>query len=369
MVKVKGVYKQRASRFYWFRHSINGKRLAVSLKTDDLSEALKRAEVIKATGLFRMVPTDLDVADSFRRRLEGEIEKTPAILEVERYAVDAQKRDRNPVNKFVARDRMLVLKKFLIDTNIDYPAQLTGQKILKWVKDLRSAGKSTETLRSYLATIKGFIAYEINVRGVLRYNPLEGVDLPTFKPKGRKTFVPKVVANKLIKECLDPAKKFLLFCGFHAGMRFKEMDYATVKWFDLGARGTGLIHIQNMPEKNFYIKDQEDRTVPMSDEFKEFLTDFLRGREPEEFVLKPEILTPKKHRYRYDFSRTLNTYFEDKGVRCTIHDMRRSFASNLVSSGKSVYAVAKWLGDGVQVTERSYGHLAPGDTDINLLSD
>jgi hypothetical protein len=127
---------------------------------------------------------------------------------------------------------------------------------------------------------QGFIAYEINVRGILKYNPLEGVDLPTFKPKGRKTFVPKAVANKLIKECVDPSKKFLLFCGFHAGMRFKEMDYATVKCLDLDAERTGLIYIQNMPEKNFYIKDQEDRTVPMSDKFRAFLTNFLRGREP-----------------------------------------------------------------------------------------
>jgi integrase len=348
------------------RYSINGKRIAISLKTDDLTEALKRAEVIKATGI---VPMDLEVPENFRRRLESETAKTPAILEVERYEAESQRRERNPVNKFVARDRTTVLKKFLVDTNVDHPAQFTGQKILRWVKDLRAAGKSTETVRSYLAILKGFIAFEIKLRGVLRYDPLEGVDLPTFKPKGRKAFVPKAVANKLIKECPDPAKKFLLFCGFHAGMRFKEMDYATVKWFDLRASGTGLIHIQNMPEKNFYIKDQEDRTVPMSDEFKAFLTDFLRNRGPEAFVLKPEILAPKKHRYRYDFSRTLNTYFEEKGVKCTVHDMRRSFASNLVSSGKSIYVVAKWLGDGVQVTERSYGHLAPGDTDINLLSD
>jgi integrase len=368
-VKIKGVYKQRASRFYWFRHTINGKRLAVSLKTDDLGEALKRAAVIKATGLCNMVPTDLEVSDSFKRRLEGEIEKTPGILEVERYEAESQNRERNPVNKYVARDRTTVLKKFLSDANITHPAQLNGQKILRWVKNLRATGKSTETIRSYLATLKGFIAFEINARGVLRYNPLDGIDLPTFRPKRRKSFVPKAVANRLIKECSDPVKKFLLFCGFHVGMRFKEMDYATVKWFDLGARGTGLIHIQNMPEKNFYIKDQEDRTVPMSDEFKAFLTEFLHGRESEEFVLKPEILAPKKHRYRYDFSRTVSTYFEEKGVKCTIHDMRRSFASNLVSSGKSIYVVAKWLGDGVQVTERSYGHLAPGDTDINLLSD
>ena len=145
MVRVKGVYKQRGSRFYWFRHAINGKRLAVSLKTDDLGEALKRAEVIKATGLVGAVPTDLEVSDSFRRRLEGEIDKTPAILEVERYEAESQNRERNPVNKFVARDRTTVLKKFLSDTNISHPAQLNGQKILRWIKDLRVTGKSTET--------------------------------------------------------------------------------------------------------------------------------------------------------------------------------------------------------------------------------
>jgi Phage integrase, N-terminal SAM-like domain len=185
MVTVKGVYKQRGSRFYWFRHAINGKRLAVSLKTDDLGEALKRAAVIKASGLVGAVPTDLDVSDSFRRRLEGEIDKTPAILEVERYEVESQNRERNPVNKFVARDRTTVLKKFLSDTNISHPAQLNGQKILRWVRDLRANGKSTETIRTYLATLKGFIAFEIKPRGVLRYNPLDGVDLPTFKVEKR----------------------------------------------------------------------------------------------------------------------------------------------------------------------------------------
>jgi hypothetical protein len=207
-VRVKGVYKQRASRFYWFRYSINGKRLAVSLKTDDLSEALQRARAIRATGSLGIVPVGLDLPENFERRLEGEIEKTPAILEVECYEADSQKRDRNPVNKFVARDRTLVLKKFLLEAHISHPAQLTGQKILRWIKDLRAAGKSTETLRSYLATLKGFIAFEIKVRGVLRYNPLEGVDLPTFKPRGRKSFLPKAVANKLIKNCSDPTKKF-----------------------------------------------------------------------------------------------------------------------------------------------------------------
>jgi hypothetical protein len=47
--------------------------------------------------------------------------------------------------------------------------------------------------------------------------------------------------------------------------------------------------------------------------------------------------------------------------------MRRSFASNLASSGASIYKIAQWLGDEVEVVERSYGYLAPADVDVNLL--
>ena len=48
--------------------------------------------------------------------------------------------------------------------------------------------------------------------------------------------------------------------------------------------------------------------------------------------------------------------------------MRRSFASNLGSRGISIYKVARWLGDGVSVVEKSYGYLAPADRDIDALS-
>jgi hypothetical protein len=56
--------------------------------------------------------------------------------------------------------------------------------------------------------------------------------------------------------------------------------------------------------------------------------------------------------------------------RITIHDMRRSFASVLVSSRKcSVYEVSRWLGDGIEVVEKHYGHLTPHDGAISLAFD
>ena len=52
------------------------------------------------------------------------------------------------------------------------------------------------------------------------------------------------------------------------------------------------------------------------------------------------------------------------GQRVTAHVMRHTFASLLVQAGVSVYKVARWLGDGVEVVEEHYGHLAPKDSDI-----
>jgi integrase len=155
--------------------------------------------------------------------------------------------------------------------------------------------------------------------------------------------------------------KFILYCGFHAGLRRREISMAKVFWFDLDH---GLIHAQNMPEEGYTLKDEDNRTIDMSDGFSAFLIDYLKNRKSGEFVLRPE-KAQATWKYRYDFSRMVEGHFENVGVRCSIHDMRRSFASNAVSSGISLYIVAKWLGDGYEVIERSYGYLAPNTGEIN----
>jgi integrase len=136
-----------------------------------------------------------------------------------------------------------------------------------------------------------------------------------------------------------------------------------VGWFDLRA---GFIHVQNDPKTGFILKDRENRSIQITDPFKKFLLEFLKGIDPGEYALRPKKLQGKWV-YRYDFSRAWNSHMKRCGVTCTIHDARRSFASNLLSGGENIYVVAKWLGDGVQVVERSYGHLAPSAGNINRL--
>jgi integrase len=69
--------------------------------------------------------------------------------------------------------------------------------------------------------------------------------------------------------------KFILYCGFHAGLRRREISMAKVFWFDLDH---GLIHAQNMPEEGYTLKDEDSRTIDMSDGFSAFLIDYLKNR-------------------------------------------------------------------------------------------
>ena len=73
-----------------------------------------------------------------------------------------------------------------------------------------------------------------------------------------------------------------------------------------------------------------------------------------------------KSKYRADFQKSFNAVLDRCGLgEFTFHDLRRTFASLLVSRGVSIYKVAKWLGDEVQVVEGTYGHLIPQDDEVN----
>jgi integrase len=191
------------------------------------------------------------------------------------------------------------------------------------------------------------------------YFPFDGFERPEKPVRGRSHWLRKEEVTKLIDSATSDDLRFILYCGFHAGLRRGEIGWAKVDWFDLK---TNLIHVVNDPETGALLKD-ENRTAPVTKPFAEFLTRYFKGRNPDEYVLAPK-REKGKARYRYDFIKQFQSHVNGA---CTIHDMRRSFASNLASAGVSIYKIAQWLGDRVEVVERSYGYLAPADDDVNKL--
>ena len=342
-MKIKGIYHMPGSRFLWYRWTgSDGKQHATSLKTGDMAEAISAANKIKA-------------GEAFARWERQDTIPTPATKIVEKYLNDAQARSRNAMRPRTVHRRRKVLTKFLRDAGIEDVRDITTAAVNRWLAGLKKAGRSAETLHSYAWAVKIFVEY--------LGNKLDGLEIPQKPAHGRKNWVRSEDANRVIAASTDPELTFILNCGFKAGLRKDEIINLKVGWFDLPS---GLLHVQNDPAAGFELKDRDNRVVPLSRSFQEFLEGFLKGRDANEYCIAPGKVKGKNE-YRYDFKNSYNSHLKKCDVKCAAHDMRRSFASNLVARGESIYKVARWIGDGVAVVERSYGHLAPGDRGIDVL--
>jgi integrase len=170
--------------------------------------------------------------------------------------------------------------KFLNDHNFASSQEVSFRTMEEWLGMLKKAGRSPDTLNRYGNILRPFGRYLAEKKVIATGS----FDVPDRGAVGRKNWLPWAVIKKVIAEAKDRELKFILYCGFHAGLRKSEILGARVFWFDLGA---GLLHVQNEPEAGFILKDRENRPIPLTDEFKEFLAGYLAGRDPISYALRP----------------------------------------------------------------------------------
>lgn len=353
---MRNVYCQRG--WYYFAKMEKGERVWTNLQTRDPCEAIRKAERLR---------------------------KRPLII-----SNNALRRD---IEKFIAHKRDLGLRKMkggYSPRSVKAKAY-TLLKFCNWLPPgtsaadvrseqaeafhghLRSAEGLTEhTAIGYMMTLRAFFRWAEETEGLRLDNPVHPVKLPQPGRGSREAWVDAAQRNSLIRNATNDDLRFILHCGFDAGLRRTEIVEARADWFDLKQ---GFLHVRlaerpprlREGEKPFITKDGEERTVPLTRPFTKFLKKYLAGRKPLDFALQPEV----KHGvadYRYDFRRPFTEYMESqKCAWVTPHVMRHSFASILASMGVSLLKVALWLGDGTRVVEAHYAHLNPADRDIHTL--
>jgi integrase len=348
--QLKGIYKMSGSKNWWFRYTQNGQRHAVALRTPDKTEAVSRAKAILVEGLIAAEAYTPNEPAPRKREIHGLIEQ---------YLEASQNRLKEPLRKVTADSRRYILKKFVADTAISRAGEITGAKINQWLIQLKQDGKSKDTLWTYGERVRNFVQFLTP-----KYVPstaLDGFTVPDQPSTGRRNWVRKEEITRILDAANeDLVLKFSLFCGFDAGLRRSEISEAKVGWFDLENR---LIYVSE--HENFVPKDRDNRPIPLTARFAEFLKAYLAGRDKNEYVLAPEKTVKGESKYRYDTNKRVRSHFERCKVRATYHDMRRSFGSNRASSGVSIFKIANWLGDKIEVVEQSYGYLVPQDDEIN----
>lgn len=332
----RGIY--RRGETFWLNFQRKGKRVFVSLETSDFAEAIVRAREIRTR-------PELSISGRF-------------LDEIDRFL--AYKRRRNEFTASTAYGRTYILRHFA--TWIDAPVENVTSAQVQAFYDWKLTTCGVGTANSYAMILRSFFNWCVNTAQICRRSPVE-LELTRTDSKGYrlKDFLHENDRDRLIRTCEREDLKFVLFCGFHAGLRKNEIIEAPPWWFDLDA---GLLHLRQTSAIKF--KDRQERTIPLTQQFVSFLRDYgLRS---------PYMLSPgTKHgqsRYRYDFTKPFLEHVRAQGLerigqtKVTPHLMRHTFASLLASNGVSLYKIARWLGDDPRIVEERYARLRPNDPDI-----
>ena len=334
----KGLY--RRGNTFWLRYTVAGKQVRMSLDTEHEGDAVAKALEIRKNPELSPV--------------------NEAGVELEEYLRDSLAFGSLTANSVESRKK--VLEKFLREYSITSLAQISTAVAQQWYSDLIKPGEhqvTETTARGYIWRLRGFVSWLVK-KNKLRTNPAAEVKLKRYRTVGRKNILTADQVAELIKDAPTDDLKFILFAGFHAGMRRGEIIEARPSWFNLAA-DSGSISIPSNLE--FMSKDDQPRTVPLTKAFKKFLKRYGKGKTT--YMLQPDV-EKWQAKYRYDFRRPFEEYIAAKKMKCTAHDMRRTFASLRAQAGVDIYKIAKWLGDDVEVVQRHYGHLSLQDDDIEI---
>lgn len=345
-----GVY--RRGDWFWIRYTINGEEIRQPLRTQIYEEAVSKAK--ETRGQVPQPEAKLKggwdaVIEKYLR--EKQNSKRPAGYNGKRW----QTFRHGTVGKVRS-----CLKNFAAWSELPSPSKVT-LPVLERYLEFRSK-KSKAGGRTTLATIHAFLAHIGCLSG--------RVQLPEKKELERRGVVVSIQrGNELIDRALSDRLKYVLYCGFHAGLRRGEIMYSRPGWFQLDRRILRVPRVDAITETIFEVKDSEDRDIPLSAEFLEFLREFLNGVSRTEYCLR----NPTQRRSKtgaYDFKKPFADYVSKSGnPELFPHAMRHSWITELCNSGNhSIQEVSAWSGDSIDTIEKNYWHkrATPGALDLTM---
>lgn len=200
---------------------------------------------------------------------------------------------------------------------------------------------SPATVNRELATLKTMFSKAI-AWGKTTENPTRSVK-SLKEPNGRIRFLEKEEITKLLSHCSGRLKP-VVAVALHTGMRRGEI--LGLKWNDIDVRRNIITLLDT--------KNGERRELPMNEQVK---TALIRVRKHPE---SPYIFCDKDGKPFYNLRKSFFTALKKTGIiNFHFHDLRHTFASQLVMSGIDINTVRELLGHkDIRMTLR-YSHLSP----------
>ena len=250
-------------------------------------------------------------------------------------------------------EHALVLRQF------DHACHATGLAVIDYamLEKFRAArladGVSPATVNKSLRTLQAILEAAVR-RGYLKANPFHGKRQALFirTAEPTPTTLRPVEFQQLLAACPDDRWRALVFVAYHAGLRRGEI--LALEWDDIDFEA-GTILVKNTIDH--VTKSRKNRTVPASVQLLDALRALQLTRLQGPFVFKHSGGGRLIHNVHKQFAEIVVKAGLTDGqgkARYSLHDLRRSCATELLNRGISPKVVQAILGHASYATTMRY---------------
>lgn len=200
---------------------------------------------------------------------------------------------------------------------------------------LKIVSLNAKTISKKLSAIRTFVSY-------LNDNGLKVVIKSDDSVKTAKT-LPKPISHKHILEALCSAtfeEKVIVLMLYTLGLRISELR--NIKLADISDEWLRVLG-----------KGSKHRDVPFLASTKELVDEYLRKNSPKIFLFEKNSQRLSENSLRY----TITKVFKRVCLKVTPHQLRHSYATNMLNNGASIVDVSELLGHSSMATTQIYTKL------------
>ena len=245
---------------------------------------------------------------------------------------------------------------FLHGAGITDVSGITTDRILVFLKSLKTSRLSSSSVVRYQVTIRNFFRFMLK-EGVLKKDPVHILELPKRDRKLPQVMNESEVESLLNSPSLIQDKKrqirdrAMFEVMYATGLRVSELVGLTLNSIEMTV---GFIKVKG--------KGSKERIVPIGDAAKEAVARYLEEGRPA-FLRRTTdalFLTQQGEAFsRQGFWKLLKTYLKKTNITklVTPHTLRHSFATHLLEHGADLRSVQLMLGHSDISTTQIYTHI------------
>jgi len=237
--------------------------------------------------------------------------------------------------------------------------QIKNLHIQNCVDNMVKKGLKQNTIKAYLSMVKTIFNYAINPNKIIKENPCDNILIPANRKSDKVKALTKAELNDLLNKLKKRKRQKYYIISLLAGtcgLRLGEIMGLT--WADIDTKNNVIIVNKQWKRLGFKkwgfggVKQKNsNREVPAPPSTIKELQKYKANNPTDihnRIILDTNVAT---------LSTTLKRNYKKAGYDITVHDLRHTYATTLISNGIDFKTAAKLLGHDVEMTMRIYSHV------------